>query len=63
MAEQVSSEKLGIKIEPPRSNEVGFLYCFLVILSFALLCLAAWLLYLEWTGEPVPQVLRALIPV
>ncbi|OGX03022.1 MAG: hypothetical protein A3G87_05170 [Omnitrophica bacterium RIFCSPLOWO2_12_FULL_50_11] len=63
MGEDVPSEKLGIRIEPPRTDHVGVLYYLLVIVSFAFVCFATWLLYLEWTGEPLPQVLRALIPV
>lgn len=53
-----SSTKLGIKIERPGGEKLGFIYLLLAILAllFALSTLA--LLALEWTGQPLPAFLK-----
>ena len=50
--------KLGIKIEKPPTQKVGFLYFFLLLVSLFCILFTAWLLYLEWTGKALPQFLK-----
>ena len=52
----------GVKIEQPEKPEkIGFFYGFLLFLSFILVAFTLWLLVVEWTGMPLPAVLR--VPV
>ena len=50
--------KLGIKIERPTTEKVSFFYFFLLILSLFFVAFTAWLLILEWTGNPLPIFLK-----
>ena len=51
--------KLGVKIEPPPSEEqVGPFFIFLAILSLILISFTTWLLILEWIGKPLPSFLK-----
>ncbi|OGW88592.1 MAG: hypothetical protein A3A73_04050 [Omnitrophica bacterium RIFCSPLOWO2_01_FULL_50_24] len=62
MDELGGAGKLGIKIERPMSERLGFFYYFLVIVSFLFMGFTVWLLVIEWTGMPFPEVFRSLIP-
>ena len=50
--------KLGIKIEKPPTQKIGFIYFFLLMISLLCILFPAWLLYLEWKGKPLPQFLK-----
>ena len=52
----------GFKIEQPEGPEkVGFLYAFLLLLSFMLIGFTIALLVMEWLGMSLPTVLRVPI--
>ncbi|MBI4000002.1 MAG: hypothetical protein HY351_05235 [Candidatus Omnitrophica bacterium] len=58
MEQPETPAKLGIKIERPAPEKVNGFYSFLLVLSFLLIAFAAWLLFLEWSNQPIPAFLK-----
>lgn len=50
--------RVGIKIERPPTERIGFFYFFLVIVSLLCIVFTAWLMVWEWMGRPLPQFLK-----
>ena len=59
MADELNaSAKVGIRIERPSAERVGFFSFFFLITSFVLITFTGWLLVAEWMGIPLPVFLR-----
>ncbi len=50
--------KIGIKIERPTTEKIGFFYFLLLFTALFCILFTASLLILEWTGKPFPHFLK-----